>query len=98
MWIEGVLPPEDLDAKDVLFEVSGSARQGLGDGEVQELPMAWGIAETLARENLLQYNVDRFDGNLGSLAGYLSGGCTIGAGGKWPWVCHGVRVPSKRKY
>jgi hypothetical protein len=68
MGIEGVLPTEDLDAKNVLFEVAASTCQGLGDGELQELPMSRRVAEVFARKNLVQYQVDGFDGNLGRLA------------------------------
>ena len=68
MGIEGVLPTEDLDAKNVLFEVAPSTCQGLGDGELKELPMSRRVAEVFARKNLVQYQVDGFDGNLGRLA------------------------------
>jgi hypothetical protein len=84
MGIEGVLPTEDLDAKNILFEVTGSTCQGLGDGEAQELPMSWRIAKVPARKNLLQYEVYRFDRNLGKLAGYISERGRIGHRGKWP--------------
>jgi hypothetical protein len=68
MGIEGVLPTEDLDAKNVLFEVAPSTCQGLRDRETQELQMSRRVAEIFARKNLVQYEMYRFDGNLGSLA------------------------------
>jgi len=68
MGIEGVLPTEDLDAKNVLFEVAPSTCQGLRDRETQELQMSRRVAEVFARKDLVQYQVDGFDGNLGRLA------------------------------
>jgi hypothetical protein len=53
MGIEGVLPTEDLDAKNVLFEIAVTTCQGLRDREAQEPPMSGRIAEVLARKNLV---------------------------------------------